>query len=414
MLTACWNVLVELAPWLLLGAAVAGLLHALVPPGFLRRQLQGRVGVAKAVVLGVPLPLCSCGVIPVGLSLKKMGASDGAVVAFLISTPQTGVDSILVSASLLGIPFAWFKVASAALTGWIGGMLTTWAGNGKTDTRSAVDGADPVDTSVTLSLDELAETDRSFRGSVAHGLELIRSIWRWLVVGIVVSALLQRYLPENGLARFVDYGVFWTMLATLVISLPLYVCATASVPIAAALVAGGLPTGAALVFLMAGPATNVATLGAVGRVLGRRTLAIYLATLIVGSVGLGMAFEALPLASEASHVAHDHVPGLWAIGSAVVLLGLFGWFAGQELRAAWRVWQARRRRTAGRAPDLVLPVAGMTCGNCTSRLQRALLEDKDVESAEVELSPGRAIIHGPIPRERAIRITKQAGFRPEP
>ena len=105
-LSALWAVLTELAPWLLLGAVVAGLLHGLLPPGFVQRQLQGRAGVAKAVLLGVPLPLCSCGVIPTGIGLKEDGASDGAAIGFLTATPQTGVDSVLVSAGLLGWPFA--------------------------------------------------------------------------------------------------------------------------------------------------------------------------------------------------------------------------------------------------------------------------------------------------------------------
>ncbi|MCB9682994.1 MAG: permease [Alphaproteobacteria bacterium] len=116
MVDAVWQILLELAPWLLLGAVVSGLLHALLPEGFVHRQLTGVWGVPKAVALGVPLPLCSCGVIPAGVGLKRDGASDGAAVAFLIATPQTGVDSILVSASFLGWPFALFKVGAAAVT----------------------------------------------------------------------------------------------------------------------------------------------------------------------------------------------------------------------------------------------------------------------------------------------------------
>ena len=117
MIQAMWEVLLSLAPWMLLGMAIAGILHVALPRGFVRRHLGGRGGVAKAVALGVPLPLCSCGVIPAGLGLKRDGASDGAAVGFLISTPQTGVDSILVSASFLGWPFALFKVLAATITG---------------------------------------------------------------------------------------------------------------------------------------------------------------------------------------------------------------------------------------------------------------------------------------------------------
>ena len=128
MLAAMWEVTLQLAPWLLLGAGVAGLLHGLLPPGFVHRQLSGRAGVAKAVLVGVPLPLCSCGVIPTGLGLKKDGASDGASVGFLVSTPQTGVDSMLVAGAFLGWPCALFKVAAAAVTGLAAGWLTDAAG----------------------------------------------------------------------------------------------------------------------------------------------------------------------------------------------------------------------------------------------------------------------------------------------
>ena len=124
MLDAIWRILTELAPWLLLGTLIAAVLHVVLPRNLVRQQLRGYWGVVKAVLLGVPMPLCSCGVIPAGLGLKRDGASDGAAVGFLISTPQTGVDSILVSASFLGWPFALFKVVSAGITGLVGGW---WA-----------------------------------------------------------------------------------------------------------------------------------------------------------------------------------------------------------------------------------------------------------------------------------------------
>ena len=123
MLSATWTIWLELAPWILLGAAVSGILHVLLPATWLQKNLNGRIGVLRAVALGVPLPLCSCGVIPVGLGLKKDGAGNGAAVGFLISTPQTGIDSILVSASFLGWPFALLKVVVALLTGVVGGLI---------------------------------------------------------------------------------------------------------------------------------------------------------------------------------------------------------------------------------------------------------------------------------------------------
>ena len=236
MIAASWQVLLELSPWLLLGAGIAGLLHGLLPRNFVHRQLSGRAGVLKAVLVGVPLPLCSCGVIPTGLGLKKDGASDGAAVGFLVSTPQTGVDSILVAAAFLGWPFALFKVAAAGVTGIVGGWLTEALGG------------DPGRPPATAT-----DQGRPSLGAMfAHGAEMLRTIWRWLLFGVLVSAALTVYVPPDGLAGLGAGGGLLAMLAMLLVSLPLYVCATASVPIAAALVAGGMPVGAARVFLMAG------------------------------------------------------------------------------------------------------------------------------------------------------------------
>lgn len=320
---AFWQVMLNLAPWLLLGALVAGVLHVLLPRDFLKRQLAGKLGIFKAVGLGVPLPLCSCAVIPVGLSLKQSGASNGATVAFLISTPQTGVDSVLVSASFLGWPFALFKLASAAVTGLVGGWWTNL------EERPAL----PI-----IATDQASSLESKWlmTSIVQHSVELIRSIWRWLLFGVLVSAAIETFVPPNAFAGFSSQSELVAMLVTLAIALPLYVCATASVPIAAALVATGLPTGAALVFLMAGPATNMATIGAVYRTLGRRSLAIYLTTVILGSISCGWLFGFL-IEANASNIAHEHDSVTWwSVISAVVLLALLGWFSMQEILRAVR------------------------------------------------------------------------------
>ena len=253
------------------------------------------------MLLGVPLPLCSCAVIPTGLGLKKQGASDGATVGFLISTPQTGVDSVLVTSAMLGLPFALFKVACAAGTGLLGGWLADRA-----STPSL-----PI---MTTTPPERADRHR-WREARDHVLELLRSIWMWIVVGVVLSAFIGAWLPTGQLSALSDYGGLPGMLAALVLSLPLYVCATASVPIATSLVQAGLPAGAAIVFLMAGPATNVATLGAVYRTLGAKVLAIYLGTIIAGSMVGGLLFGWLIDRTTISLASHSHLHLASGLGS---------------------------------------------------------------------------------------------------
>ncbi len=348
-LQATWSVLAELAPWLLFGALLAALLHVLLPRNLIRRQLSGYAGVMKAVALGVPLPLCSCGVIPAGIGLRRTGASNGSAMGFLISTPQTGVDSILVSATFLGLPFALFKVAAAAATGVAGG----WWVEAMKDDGAPVEDAAPDDL-----LDAESSDGRRIGGKllpkisamVDHGTELLRSIWRWVAVGILVSAAIEVLLPQQAWLDLAALGTFGAAAAALVISLPLYVCATASVPIAAALVANGLPLGAALVFLMAGPATNVATVGAVYRGFGRKVTAAYLTIVVVGSLGFAVLFETLigGAAPRAGH-AHEHGASWWAAASAILLALMFGWFGLRDLRRWRRNAKADRRSTSEQA-----------------------------------------------------------------
>jgi uncharacterized membrane protein YraQ (UPF0718 family)/copper chaperone CopZ len=387
---AMWAVMLELAPWLLLGAVVAGLLHGLVPPDLVQKKLRGLPGVVRAVVLGVPLPLCSCGVIPAGVGLKKSGASNGASIGFLIATPQTGVDSAAVAAGFLGWPFALYKVAAALVTGLVGGALVELVDPGTEEHE------DPA----------AAHADRSVRGMITHAIDVVRMIWGWLLFGVVVSAVLTVLLPAGALTGVVGGGAVVAMLLVLAASVPLYVCATASVPIAAALVTAGLPTGAALVFLMAGPATNVATLGAVWRTFGGKALAGYLGTILVGSIGLGLAYEPLLgdlVALQTGHHAHT---AWWAQVAAVALAGSFLWFAVEELRGRL---QARR---AARLAREKRPIAidGMTCGGCASRLQRVLNAREGVDAATVSFDDGLAVVQGVISMDDIRRAVEDAGF----
>lgn len=415
-LQATWSVLAELAPWLLFGALLAALLHVLLPRNLIRRQLSGYGGAVKAVVLGVPLPLCSCGVIPAGIGLKRTGASNGSAMGFLISTPQTGVDSILVSATFLGWPFALFKVAAAAVTGIAGG----WWVEAMKDDGAPVEDEAPVEEGGV----EAGGGQRiggtvlpKIREMIDHGGELLQSIWRWVAVGILVSAAIEVLLPQQAWLDLAALGTFGAAAAALVISLPLYVCATASVPIAAALVANGLPLGAALVFLMAGPATNVATVGAVYRGFGRKVTAAYLTIVIVGSLGFAVLFETLigGAAPRAGH-AHEHTVAWWAATSAILLVLMFGWFGLQEFRRWRRNARADRWSTeqvaAGEPGDRAVEIAvtGMTCGNCADAVESALLAAPGVQAARVDLTGGTATVWGAAAASTLREAVQDAGF----
>ena len=391
-LTNVWSVLLDLAPWLLLGAVAAALLHLVLPPGLVRRQLNGRLGVVKAVALGVPLPLCSCGVIPAGLGLRQDGASKGSAIGFITATPQTGVDSMLVSASFLGWPFALYKVGAALLTGVMSGWVT-----------DAVTEADPPQAS-TAAKNEHRPTPAQ---ALTHGISLIRMIWRWVVFGVLVSAAITTFVPDDALSFQGAAGTVGAYLAVLVIAVPLYVCATASVPIAASLVAAGMPTGAALVFLMAGPATNTATIGAVYRGFGSRSLWVYLGTILVGSIGLGLLYEPLlgGLSIQAEHV-HGGASLLGELSAAVLLI-MMTTFAAEDLRGL-----LRGRADVTDKPTIEVKVEGMTCGGCASRLQRVLLAAEGVDTATVSFEEGKAVVAGSATTDDVFAIVRGAGFDP--
>ena len=319
---------------------------------------------------------------------------------FLISTPQTGVDAIVVSAAFLGWPFALFKIAVAAVTGIFGGLLADFVADD--DPKNDDSPAAP------------AATRRSIGAVVGHSIEVIRSVWLWLVIGIVVSAAIEVWLPASIIGQInTTGGSLLSAIVALAISLPMYVCATSSVPIAAALVAKGLPIGAALVFLMAGPATNVATIGAIYRTFGFRLMAVYLGTIIFGSFSAAMAFDWFAPTTQLVELGtpHQHSP-LWSAFSfvcALLLSGMFAWFTVDE----------SRHRFAGRSPHIPHPdggiqvdVQGMTCQNCVRRLESALNSEAKVQSATVQLNPGRVIVRGSIDEAVLKERIRETGFEP--
>ena len=276
--TELWILTLEMSPYLLLGFFFAGLLKAVFPKSWIDRYMGKNdfKSVVNASLLGIPLPLCSCGVIPTGISLHKNGASKGASVSFLISTPQTGVDSILVTYSMLGLPFAIIRVIVALITGVIGGLLTNLLPS-KDQIKEA-----PLDSCKT----EIKEVNRLLT-IVRYGFyEFLMDIAKWLIIGLLLAALIAVLIPDNFFTTYLD-NRWLSMLIALLASVPLYICATASVPVAAVLMLKGLSPGAALIILMAGPATNIATITVIKKVFGNKTFYTYLGSIIGGAFIFG-------------------------------------------------------------------------------------------------------------------------------
>jgi len=304
---AIWDVTTEMSGWLLFGFLVAGLLSVFIDPQWLERNLGGKglKPVWRASLFGVPLPLCSCGVIPVAASLRSHGASKAATTAFLLSTPQTGVDSIMITYTMLGPLFAIFRPVMALLTGILGGMLVQAADEENTTGLKS----NAADNRVKGLVPRL-------KAALDYGLvTLPGDIGKALLIGVVIAGFLSAVIPDNLLAPYLGQGALSIALMMLV-GIPLYVCATASVPLAVGFIMLGATPGAALAFLIAGPATNAATITTISRVLGRKTMGIYLLTVAVSAFGGGLLLDWMMTWAESAMLVlapqiHNHGQSSW-------------------------------------------------------------------------------------------------------
>lgn len=275
--------------YLLFGFLVAGLLHVFFPEERIFRHLGGKrySSVLKASLLGVPLPLCSCGVVPTALSLKKQGASDGATLSFLISTPETGVDSIAVTYALLGPVFTIFRPMAAFFSAVVAGLLVNFSQRKEKETPAMVRLECAVCTLEKTDGHQHNLSEKVNRVVDYAFSEFLREIALWFLIAILIAGVISYIIPERALESYLGKGLF-SMVVMLLIGIPVYVCASASTPIAAALLLKGLNPGAALVFLLAGPATNAATVVMVARYLGRKIVVIYLVTIAASAVLMGL------------------------------------------------------------------------------------------------------------------------------
>ena len=291
----------EMSPYLLLGFLLAGLMHAFIPGMVYSRYLSGHGfrSVLYGALFGIPLPLCSCGVIPTAMSLRKEGASKGATVSFLIATPETGVDSIIATYSLLGLPFALIRPIAACCNALMGGMLVNAFADEKEgreiseeDTKSCcchhegqLGVAEVKGQKSPLNVQ--CSMFNKLKEALQFGfVEMMGDIGKWLVIGLIIAGLITVFVPDSFFTIFKG-STLMSMLLVLCIAIPMYICATGSIPIAVALMLKGLTPGAALVLLMAGPACNMASILVINKVLGRKTLFVYLFSIITMAICWG-------------------------------------------------------------------------------------------------------------------------------
>jgi hypothetical protein len=331
-LVALYDLSNAMAPYILFGLIFAGFLHELVPDSIVKNHLgkDSIWSVVKATLFGIPLPVCSCGVIPLAASIKKSGASSGSTLSFLISTPITGVDSILATYGMFGGAFTIYRLISSMIISIIAGILANFYPEEEKATKqfSATPSALEDEVSQYCTSDSccsgLSHKKKStltlIKNSFTYAFgTLLSDIASPLVVGLLLGAFITVSIPNNLSEILVEYS-WLSYVIVIIIAVPMYVCATASLPIAAGLMLAGVSPGAAFVFLSAGPATNTVTIGVVKKMLGVRTLYIYLGTIIIGSVIFGFGLDYILRDVSVKEMIHMHEDAsLMAIVSSVVL-----------------------------------------------------------------------------------------------
>lgn len=390
----------EMSFYLLLGFLFAGILHAFVPQRLFSQYLSQNnwLSVFYATLFGIPLPLCSCGVIPTAMALYREGASKGATVSFLIATPQTGVDSMIATYSLLGLPFAIIRPVTALFTSLFAGLVT----------NAFTAGEAPLPT--IICADSEPQKKLSFEQKVKKALvygyvEMMGDIGKMLVVGLIIAGLIAYFVPDNFFTIFGN-NTLLTMILVLLVAIPMYVCATGSIPIAIALMMKGMSPGTALVLLMAGPAANMASMLVIGKILGKKTFALYLTTLVIGAITCGLIidnflpaswFDVSNFTMTAHHSGHFYYFKVFCSVILVILL--------------IKSLLLRREETAFHTgKGIAFKIEGMHCNNCKNNVTNVLSRLKSVEDVTVDLGKSIVYITGNPTNEEVKKAVEAIGF----
>jgi len=384
---------IEMSIWLMLGFLFAGLLHVVINRETIARLIgkSDFKSIFIAAMLGVPLPLCSCGVIPTALAIHKNGASKSSTISFLIATPQTGVDSILATYSLLGLPFAIMRPIAALVTGIFGGYASKF-----------IIREDSVQSEVTTTTSP-AEGKKKFsiKAVLNYGfVEFMDDLSKWLLIGLSLAALISISIPDDFFQSQFS-SPFLQMLAVLAVAIPTYVCATGSIPIAMALMMKGLSPGAALVFLMAGPAINIASITVIGKALGKKALIAYIGAIALGAMAAGLIIDYLLPAGlfqlPAGHMEHaehsHHLVPYWIEQLAAIILGAL--LASSFIRKSGIIKKIQKMNFSFENQETVLlKVTGMSCNHCVMTVEKTLKKLDNIEFVEADFSAETVKITG--------------------
>jgi uncharacterized membrane protein YraQ (UPF0718 family)/copper chaperone CopZ len=398
-----WSLCIETAPYLLLGMFFSGLIYIFIDSKFILKHIGSKSlsSILKSTLMGIPIPLCSCGVIPVASTIRNSGASKGSTVSFLISTPQTGIDSIFMTYGMMGPVFAIFRPFAAFISGIISGIVV-----------NRFDDESHNHVSKNYSNQEKVNLIERLKIGFNYGFVVLPSdILVPLLQGLSVAAFISIVIPPDFIATYFSDSKYLVFILMLFISLPIYVCATASVPIAVALMAKGVSAGAVFVFLMAGPATNASSIAVVKKILGKKVMFLYLFLVATISVFFGIVFDLflraeLPISLH--HHAHDHGQNYFSTILAIsfILLMINAYF-----NKSRTINMTNFSENTKFNDKLSLIVKGMTCSHCKQSVENGLGNIPEVENTIVNLETGQVIIQGDKLDKDAITTTiENLGF----
>ena len=413
----------EMSPYLLLGFLLAGLMHAFIPGMVYSKYLGGRNfrSVLYGALFGVPLPLCSCGVIPTAMSLRKEGASKGATTAFLIATPETGIDSIIATYSLLGLPFAILRPIAAFCNALLGGWLINRFDKDDNDNHNSKQAHSAINAQSALNAQSAPNaSNTSFMGKIMEALrfgyvEMMQDIGKWLVVGLLIAGLITVFVPDDFFALFRG-NTQLSMLLVLCIAIPMYICATGSIPIAVALMLKGLTPGAALVLLMAGPACNMASILVIRKVMGRKTLWFYLGSIITMAIFWGHVVDYLLPTEwfqagvlEAAGCCEE--PTSWfRIACSITLACLLFYALVISKHHHHHDANENDNENQNNTNMKTYIIEGMSCNHCRMSAEKAILGVAGVTAATVDLQSKTAQVEGTASAEAICQAIDEIGF----
>lgn len=397
-----WNISCLMAPWLLFGFLIGGLIAVFISNSVIKKHLGGKgfTGILKASLIGVFLPLCSCGVIPVGATLKRQGASKGTVASFITSTPQIGFSSFIPAWQLVGSALAIIKALFALITGILAGVLV-----------NAFCPEKPVTPAESAITDEPEEDDHTSGNKIIATLKyafitLMGDVGPSLVFGLFISALIGALLPGEFAAQYASNTIL-VIPAMILLSMPLYVCSNAAIPIAATLLLKGFTPGAALAFLIAGPSCSAPMIASFWKILGRRAAFIYIALMVSATLLVCWGIDYF----------HASIPGLsgqmpghgtsrsWLEISCALLM-----FAIMSCNFLMP-WFYKPEKLLAAPGQILFQVNDMTCENCLQTITTTINALTDARLLKANLSRKQILVAAPEEaRPIIIEALKKAGF----